>query len=150
MTKATTLKGSQIMVLLGDDSDPIEYSAPCGMNGQSVTMTKNTNEQNVPDCEDPDAPSWLERDVESLSMEASGEGVIAMESLDTWMEAFDKTDPVPAKLRAKWPSGYTMTWTGKFHVTQVELQGNRGQRGQITVNLASHGKIDRAVEEPAT
>jgi hypothetical protein len=46
---------------------PEVFASPCGLNSRSFNRTAATNETNVPDCDDPDAASWLERDVVSLS-----------------------------------------------------------------------------------
>ncbi|WP_204279469.1 phage tail tube protein, partial [Enterobacter asburiae] len=69
---------------------PIEgFSAPCGLNSRGFNRTAATNDTNNPDCTDPDAASWLERDVVSLSGSLSGAGVVADEDYDVWETWFN-------------------------------------------------------------
>ncbi|MRG53993.1 hypothetical protein GF108_00140 [Phyllobacterium sp. SYP-B3895] len=143
MAQATTIKGGKIRVLLGDDATPIVYSAPCGLTQRSITLTKNLEEVQIPDCTDPDKVDWLGRDATSLSMSVTGEGVLASESVDTWLEAFDSIESVPVKVEWEFPAK-TITWTGKMHIESVEVGANNGQRATINVSLQSDGEMVRA------
>ena len=143
MAQATTIKGGKIRVLLGDDATPIVYSAPCGLTQRSITLTKNLEEVQIPDCTDPDKVDWLGRDATSLSMSVTGEGVLASESVDTWLEAFDSIESVPVKVEWEFPAK-TITWTGKMHIESVEVGANNGQRATINVALQSDGEMVRA------
>lgn len=143
MAQATTIKGGKIRVLLGDDATPIVYSAPCGLTQRSITLTKNLEEVQIPDCTDPDKVDWLGRDATSLSMSVTGEGVLASESVDTWLEAFVSIESVPVKVEWEFPAK-TITWTGKMHIESVEVGANNGQRATINVSLQSDGEMVRA------
>ncbi|SFJ55011.1 Phage tail tube protein [Phyllobacterium sp. CL33Tsu] len=143
MAQATTIKGGKIRVLLGDDATPIVYSAPCGLTQRSITLTKNLEEVQIPDCTDPDKVDWLGRDATSLSMSVTGEGVLASESVDTWLEAFDSIESVPVKVEWEFPAK-TIIWTGKMHIESVEVGANNGQRATINVSLQSDGEMVRA------
>ncbi len=84
MTQATTLKFSQFLIQLGNGAVPEVFAAPCGLNSRGFSRTAATNDTNVPDCDNPDAPSWLDRDVVSLAAALSGSGVVADEDYDVW------------------------------------------------------------------
>ncbi len=144
MAQATTIKGGKIRVLLGNDADPIVYSAQCGFTQRSITLTKNLEELNIPDCDDPDKVDWVGRDATSLSMAVSGEGVLASESVDTWLDAFDSIDSIPAKVEWEFPAK-TITWTGRMHVESMEVGANNGQRATNNVSLQSDGEMVRVV-----
>jgi hypothetical protein len=148
MAQSTTIKGGKIKVLLGNSATPIVYAAPCGFTQRSITLNKGLEEINVPDCEDPDKVDWVGRDATSLSMTISGEGVLAAESVDTWLEAFDSIDSVPVKVEWEFPAK-TITWTGLMHIESMEVGANNGQRATNNVTLQSDGEMVR-VSTPVT
>jgi hypothetical protein len=111
-------------------------------------LNKGLEEINVPDCEDPDKVDWVGRDATSLSMTISGEGVLAAESVDTWLEAFDSIDSVPVKVEWEFPAK-TITWTGLMHIESMEVGANNGQRATNNVTLQSDGEMVR-VSTPVT
>lgn len=148
MAQATTIKGGKIRVLLGNDADPIVYSAPCGFTQRSITLNKGLEEVNIPDCTDPDKVDWVGRDATSLSMGISGEGVLASESVDTWLEGFESIDSIPVKVELEFPAK-TITWTGRMHIESMEVGANNGQRATNNVSLQSDGEMVR-VTTPVT
>jgi predicted secreted protein len=135
MTQAQTLKFSQFLVLVGDGANPETFKAPCGLNSRSFNRTAATNDTNVPDCDNPDAPSWLERDVVSLSSSISGAGVVADEDFDVWNTWFEAgtTKNVKITLGAR-------IWIGPYKCTKLNVTGNRGSRTTFDVTLDSDGE----------
>lgn len=148
MAQATTIKGGKIRVLLGNDANPIVYSNPCGFTQRSITLNKGLEEVQIPDCNDPDKVDWMGRDATSLSMGISGEGVLASESVDTWLEGFESIDSIPVKVEWEFPAK-TITWTGRMHIESMEVGANNGQRATNNVSLQSDGEMVR-VTTPAT
>ncbi len=148
MAQATTIKGGKIRVLLGDDSDPTVYSSPCGFTQRSITLNKGLEEVNIPNCADPDKVDWVGRDATSLSMGISGEGVLASESVDTWLEGFESIESIPVKVEWEFPAK-TITWTGRMHIESMEVGANNGQRATNNVSLQSDGEMVR-VTTPVT
>ena len=148
MASATTIKGGMVRVLLGNDANPIVYTSPCGFTQRSITLSKGLEEVNIPDCEDPDKVDWIGRDATSLSMAVSGEGVLASESVDTWVEGFESIDSIPVKVEWEFPAK-TIVWTGRMHIESMEVGANNGQRATNNVSLQSDGEMVR-VTTPAT
>lgn len=148
MAQATTIKGGKIKVLLGDDATPVVYTSPCGFTQRSITLNKGLEEINVPDCDDPDKVDWVGRDATSLSMSISGEGVLASESVDTWLDAFESIESVPVKVEWEFPAK-TIVWTGFMHIESMEVGANNGQRATNNVSLQSDGEMVR-VTTPVT
>ncbi|KIQ05021.1 hypothetical protein RU07_02120 [Agrobacterium tumefaciens] len=148
MAQATTIKGGKIRVLLGDDADPIIYNSPCGFTQRSITLNKGLEEVQIPDCTDPDKVDWVGRDATSLSMAISGEGVLASESVDAWLEGFESIDSIPVKVEWEFPAK-TITWTGRMHIESMEVGANNGQRATNNVSLESDGEMVR-VTTPIT
>lgn len=148
MAQATTTKGGKIRVLLGDAADPIVYTSPCGFTQRSITLNKGLEEVQIPDCTDPDKVDWVGRDATSLSMAISGEGVLAAESVDAWLEGFESVDSIPVKVEWEFPAK-TITWTGFMHIESMEVGANNGQRATNNVSLQSDGEMVR-VTTPVT
>jgi hypothetical protein len=144
MADPTTIKGGKVRVLLGNDATPTVYTAPCGFSQRNVTLNKGLEEVNIPDCDDPDAVNWLGRDAVSLSMTIAGEGVLAEESVEVWLDAFDNVESVPLKVEWEFPAK-TITWTGKAHVENFEAGAQDGRRVTGNVSLQSDGKMTRVV-----
>lgn len=142
MAQATTIKGGKVSVKLSDGGSPATFGAPCGLTQRSITLSKNLNEVTIPDCLDPDKVDWVGRDAASLSMSVSGEGVLASESIDAWLEAADSIDSVDAKVEIAFPAK-TYTWTGKLHVESLEIGANNGERATISISMQSDGEMVR-------
>ena len=145
MAAPTTAKFGKFRVLLGDSASPIVYTAPCGFTSKSLTLTKNLQEINLPDCDDPDAPAWVGRDVQSLSASISGEGVLASESAPDWFAAYEDTDSVPVRVEIEFT---TITWvyTGFMHVAEMVLGAEQGGRVTANISMQSDGELVRTQE----
>lgn len=143
MAKPTTYKGSLVAIYLEDPSSAGTFLKPCGLNQHSVQFTKNAQEVNVPDCDDPEAPQWVERDVESLDFSASGEGILAAESVEAWFDYFNQTDSILARIYVGSPSdtanGYY--WEGRVHLTNFTIEGTTGTRATVSIEMASDGEL---------
>jgi len=146
MAQPTTAKFGKFRVLLGklpaDPEDPITYTAPCGFTSKSLTLGKSLSEVSLPDCTDPDAPITIGRDVESITASISGEGVLAAESVKTWLAGYESTDSVPVKIEVEFSTGI-ITWTGLFHIESLELGAQQGQRVTLNVSMQSDGELAR-------
>lgn len=144
MTEPTTIKGGKIRVLIGNASVPPVYANPCGFTQRTITLSKALNEFQIPDCNDPDAVSWLGRDATSLSMGVSGEGVLASESVETWLDAWEDVNSVPVKVEWEFPEK-TITWTGRMHVESMEVGANNGERATANISMQSDGEMVRVI-----
>lgn len=141
MAQPTTARPGKMRILLGDGASPEVFTAPCGLTTKALRVSKDLSDVVIPDCDDPDAPYWLARDVTSLSVEITGEGLLAAESEATWMDATFSTDPVNVKVEIEFTTG-TRTFEGAFHVT-ASPSGQQGQRVSIDVSMQSDGIVNR-------
>lgn len=141
MAQATTIRGGKVRVLLETET-PGVYAAPCGFTSKSVTLTKGLEELQVPDCDDPDKVDWVGRDAVSLSIGVSGEGVLAVESGEVWLDAWESVESVGAKIEIEFPAK-TITYTGKLHVESLELGAPNGRRVTNNVSMQSDGEMVR-------
>jgi hypothetical protein len=140
MAQPTTAKFGQFIISLASADSPNEFIAPCGFTSKSLTFTKNLSEVNIPDCDDPDAPFWLARDVQSLSAAISGEGVLAAESIQRWEAFRDSTDSVPAEIEITFSTG-VLTYTGNFHMESFAIGSEQGGRVTVNASLQSDGEV---------
>ena len=145
MAAPVTVKFGKFRVLLGDGSSPINYVAPCGFTSKSLVLSKNLTDVNIPDCDDPDAPAWVGRDVQSITASVTGEGVMAAESAETWMVAFEDTDSVPVRIEIEFPL-QTYVYTGLMHLSSMTLGAEAGGRVTNNVEMQSDGELVRTIE----
>lgn len=138
MARPTTIKGSKFLIQIEETTNV--YVAPCALTTKGIDFGAETNDFNVPDCSDPDAPTFTERVVSALSAGISGSGTLAMESLATWRVWFDsgleknirvKLDTTLAEGGGYWQMGAVLT--------SLNISGNQGELATVEVTIASNG-----------
>lgn len=139
MAKPVTFKFGEMLVAIGDGGSPEIFTSPCGLTTKTFGGTAATADTNVPDCDDPDAPSWLERDVTSLTRDITGTGVLAEAFLDDWDNWFASGDTKNCKVKIG-----DFEWTGPYILSTFNITGNIGNKLQINVSMQSDGQISRA------
>lgn len=133
MAQPTTAKPGKMVI-------KIDGNAPCGLTSKNLTITKNLAEVAIPDCDDPDAPFWMERDVESMSAAITGDGVLAAEAEDVWNDAMYSTDPVDATVSIEFTTGIR-TFSGKWHMNTYQMAAQQGQKVTANISMLSAGQI---------
>lgn len=88
MAAPTTLSFTNFKVYINTANSPDLFVLPCGFTQKALTLSAASTDTLVPDCDDPTAAAWTQRAVSSLSGQISGQGVLAMESLDEWRSWF--------------------------------------------------------------
>lgn len=142
MAQPTVFKASKLYISLGDGATPEVFTKPCGLNSRGLTLTKSLNDTPIPDCDDPDAPTWVARAVETLSGEATGSGLLAAEAVPTWRDAFESTDSINSRVGIDAPptdnGGY---YAGKMHLSSLAFTGEQGNYIQVAVTMISDGAL---------
>lgn len=146
MARPTTLRGSKLLIMIGDGADPETFAAPCALSTKSFNRSATTNEFNVPDCDDPDAPVWTERAKGALSSGITGSGTLAKESIDLWEEFFEDVDSRNIRVKIDYSVG-PRTYQGKYHLTTFNLTGEQDGLIQYEIELTSDGPVEK-VETP--
>lgn len=140
MAQPTTARPGKMRILLGNGATPTEvFTAPCGLTSKSLTVNKDFGEVAIPDCDDPDAPLWMSRDVSTISISVDGEGLLAAESEEVWNDANFSTESVNSRIEIEFTTG-TRIFAGAFHVT-CSVSAQQGQRVSVSVSLVSDGII---------
>lgn len=138
MTQATTSRFSDFLVMPGNGASPEVFSDPCGLTSRGFTRTANMNDVNIPDCDAPDDPSWLGRDVISYQASISGSGVVADESKDTWEAWWESGETKNVRIELK-----ATAWEGPFKLSELTITGEIGQRVTMNLTLVSDGPVAR-------
>ncbi|APX83814.1 hypothetical protein BV511_03165 [Methylorubrum extorquens] len=142
MSQAQTVPFSGLKVLLESATIAGTFVAPCGLTERSFTLSKETNDTTVPDCDNEDAPGWVERDVVSKSAAISGEGVMARQSIARWQAAYESDEPVKVRVeRAGTAAQGGGSYLASYHLTSFEQGGTKGERATVSVELQSTGPV---------
>lgn len=138
MTKPTTKTFGDFIVQIETTSGSGIFSAPCGLTSKGFNQTANTQTTVVPDCDDPDAPAYEEKAVDSIGAEISGSGVMATEAFTTWQDWFDSADVKACRIYPKGSgNGY---YAGNFLLTAFNMTVDRGQKVQVSVTMQNDGQ----------
>lgn len=144
MAQARTIRFGEASILLGDGATPTEvFTAICGFTQLNQNMQINTEDTEVPDCDDPDAMVWVETDVRSQQMQLQGQGVLDRGALVIWEGWLLDEAGQPKNVRWLWdlPSadggGY---YQAPGILTAFEVTGQRGQKYNINVTITLSGK----------
>lgn len=141
MALAQTFRFSGYRVLLGNGGDPETFAAPCGFTERSISFNRELSETNTPDCADEDAPSWLERDVTSMSATVNGTGVLEATALPIWLGLLNTTVSFNARVEL-WREGVKIGhWEGAFALESFETSASKGERVNVTVAMQSDGAV---------
>lgn len=144
MAKPTTASWSKFLVLVGDGAGPEVFTAPCALTAKGLDISADTSDSNVPDCSDPDLPSWVERVVRGLSGTISGSGRLALGTASSMWRAWALNGSAKnVRIKIDVPlandGGY---FAGSFLLTRFRLTGNEsdGKIG-VDVTLVSDGPL---------
>jgi hypothetical protein len=134
MAKPTTGSWTKLTFWLGDSASPEDFtSLVCGMTTKSFTITGETSDQRVPDCDDPDLPAWVERVVKALSAGWAASGLLAAEVFEDyrdWMLSAASRNALVV-LDIAGAQGY---YSGAFVMTSFAHVANLDD-GKVQVNL---------------
>lgn len=139
MAKPTTISAAKLLILLGDGGTPENFTAPCGLTTKGFELAASSNNVTVPDCDNPDAPAWVQRVVRDLSSKVSGSGVMAVESFSAWntwfMSGADKN------LRIKLDNDLLGSYTGAYILSNLKLTATIGNKVQVDVTMDSDSEV---------
>lgn len=146
MAQATTVPGKSLLIKVGDGGDPETFAHNCSINAErGLQLSAQTNDVNVPDCDDPDLMAWVEREKVSLSGSINGAGTLNAPDQDLFWAWFNSSDPRNVKVITDiaGASGGRI-FSGAFHCTNFEISGTRGEKVNCSITLASSGAITMA------
>lgn len=142
MAQPNTMRGSRLVISLGNGASPEVFAAPCGLTTKSFNLSAAVNEFNVPDCDNPDDPMWTERVISALSGTFSGSGVLDLGSYDEWRDWFLSGLPKNIRitlneLQAEGGGYYQMSAV----LTGFNTVGNQGELATVDIEIQSNGEV---------
>lgn len=140
MAQPVTARFGKFVVRIATSDSPNDFRAPCGFTSKSLVMGKNLSEISLPDCDDPDLPIWLARDVQSNTASISGEGVLAATAVSDWLEFYESSVSFECQVEVEFSTG-TLTFEGYFHLESWTLGAEQGGRVTCNVSMQSDGEI---------
>ena len=145
MSIPTTLKFGAGVAYLGDGADPEVLAKLCGFTKGELTFSKETKDNSVPDCADPDAPIWKTTDVTGMGWSIKYEGFATPASLPLIEAAMMSSTSRMLRHYLKGAgaggaSGPDRLYEGRAHVT-LSLNGQLGERWQISVEATGDGPL---------
>jgi hypothetical protein len=139
MAQATTYPFSKFLVKIGDGGSPEVFTDPCGLTTKGFTRSANMNDTNIPDCANPDAPSWLGRDVVSYHGSIAGQGVVAHESFSTWENWWNAA--TTRNIRIELGNPVEFAWIMPAKLQDFAVTAERGKKVEMSVALVSDGAV---------
>lgn len=145
MAQVETFTGSKILIKIGDGADPEVFAHPCLINTtRSIQGSATTVDNAVPDCADPEAPAWVEREKDTISYTITGEGM--MHASDIAVYAAWLKDPLSKNIQAVVADGDDAghVFSGAFHLTELQMGGGRKEKATGSITLVSDGVVTDA------
>lgn len=116
------------------------YSKWCGLTSRGISRQHNMNTTEVPECDDEDLPSQVERSVQSSEVTISGSGVWSSEShgnaMDWWYSGQTKSVRVQ---HVNATSGDTEYETGPAYLVSLSNSVEKGQKIQAEISIEFDG-----------
>lgn len=140
MTELIAIRGTKLLILLGDGMSPQDFNHPCSINAaRDVTFEKNLNEDVGIDCDDPDRVGWVIREAVSKSCTVEGNGKLSIGDLELFEDWFDADESREAFVIVDVPGG--RQYGGKWHCQTLRVGGDRGEKVEVSITLVNDGTI---------
>jgi len=136
-------RGVRLVVKVGDGASPEVFTPLCTISAErGITFNAQTNDETIPNCDDPGAIAFLSREKSSLSVDVTGGGKNHKDDnkkLWDWWKS-----PEPKNVQVVLDDDVAanqITWEGAFHLTQYDITGAEGQKVASTMSLSSDGEV---------
>lgn len=146
MAEVKHARGVKLLIKVGDGASPEVFETYCSINAErGITFTAGANDQDVIDCSDPDAIAWVLREKTNLSASVTGSGMVNTPDVGDFYDWLVGADSKNCKVILDVPGvDGGVIFSGKFHMTEFSITGNRGEKMQASVSLSSDGEITKA------
>ncbi|TKT78423.1 phage tail tube protein [Aquamicrobium sp. LC103] len=137
---ATTKK---LLIQFGDAESPEEFTHACTINtSQDFTIEATTTDATEPNCENPDAPGWVLRAVDTLSAGINGAGTMDPVSFGVLRDHMLSGQPFNVRVLLDLPSGQGGGhFAGRYVMTSLGLAKEGKGYVSCTVAMSSDGEI---------
>lgn len=140
MAQANTVRGSALLIMLGDGADPEVFAHPCSINSErGIVFAAETRNNNVPDCDDPEAVVWQGTEKASLGATINGSGTLHKDDDAVFFALWKSEESCNIKV-----ADGNRVYSGAFQLTQYEKTGNLGEKVQVRLTFVSDGAVTDA------
>lgn len=139
------LKGTRLVLAMGDGATPEVFSPMCGISQKGLQQTRQTSDTTDWDCADPDATPITIRDINQSDWSVSGSGLMHRPLVPLVQAAFDTTDPVNFRVVFDEKSGDEVIdgyYQGPGVITDFSITGNNGEYAQVSITIQGAGKLN--------
>lgn len=146
MAEIKHARAVKLLIKVALPSAPTVFNTFCTINAErGITFTAGTNDQEVIDCADLEAVAWVLREKTNLSAAITGSGTVNTPDVETFFDYLTDIDSWNVKAILDVPAADGgIIFTGKFHLTEFSLTGNRGEKAQASLSLSSDGVVTKA------
>lgn len=138
--------GVKLLLKIGDGASPEVFAQPCSINAErGIQFQGEENTFSLPDCDDPEKIAWVVSEIASLRVLASGGGLLNTPDLEDFFTWWKSGATKNCKLIMDVPSAKGgINFRGGFKLPNFEVTGNRGEKTQVSLSLASDGEVTSA------
>lgn len=152
MAQVLAVKGTKLLIQIGDGGSPEQFGHPCVINtDRSFALNAEVADFQTYDCSDPEGLSWAQREKTTLSADISGGGRLHAADLKEWDTWF--RSPYPKNVRITIDAAKAVGgghWQGQYHLTGFEITGgDKSSVIEVSVTLQSTGEVSQFVEAVA-
>lgn len=144
MAAVNYTRGVKLVLKVSQGGSPETFVKLCLINAErGVTFNAQTNDATIPDCDSPDDIAFLAREKTSLSVDFTGGGMLDKSNVKTLWDWWSSEDAKNCQIVLDDDTAANVvTFEGLFHLTQFEMSGNRGEKVNATMTLASDGVVE--------
>lgn len=151
MAQIDPIRFGDVVAMIGDGAPSEVFTAPCGVTSINWTTSTNTNDEDLPDCEDSDKVGYQSPTVVSVGDQVQLQGYVDGDSHETW-EAYARSgEPRNVRLvydkKTNAAGGRKGHYQGRAICTNREESYERRQSGRVNVSLVF---VEPPVWVPAT
>lgn len=140
MTAVNTIKGTQLQMQIdnGLTGTSQAYIHPCMINAaRGIQMSSSGQDEEIPDCADPDAVAWNLHTKTGRVDTITGAGKLDASSVPTFVAWMNGDIAKTIKVSFGGTNGGVVT--GGYKMTDFNVTGDRGSVAAATMTMKSHG-----------
>lgn len=136
--------GLKLLLKKGDGASPETFTAICSLTAKTIQHQGTENTFDIPDCSDPEAVSWLVSELQNKRIVVSGNGTLNTPDYDELFEWWDGGEDSNLQLVIDVPAADGgRILEGAFKLPSFEITGNRGEKMNASVTIASSGPVTK-------
>lgn len=145
MAEIKHTRGVKLLIKIGNGATPEVFEQYCSVNAErGISFSASTNDSPAIDCATPEQVAWLLREKGDLSATINGSGTVNTPDVGIMFDYLASPNAKNCKVIIDVPAADGgVTFNGKFHLTEFNLTGNRGEKMQASVTFVSDGIVTK-------